>query len=187
MTATDRTDLIDVIMADHREFEKVFTELETGSGSLRHRRDLLDHVIAELVRHAVAEEMFMYPAARKALPDGDEIVDHEIKEHSEAEEDMKALEDLDPSDARFDAMVAKLIKDVRHHLEDEEAKLLPRLRQACSAEELHKLGEQVLTGKKIAPTRPHPAAPDKPPANLILAPGIGLIDRLRDALSGRKV
>jgi len=187
MTATDRTDLIDVIMADHREFEKVFTELETGSGSTQHRRDLLDHVIAELVRHSVAEEMFMYPAARKALPDGDEIVDHELAEHHEAEEDMKALEDLDPSDARFDQMVAKLIKDVRHHLEEEESKLLPKLRQTCTAEELQKLGEKVVAAKKIAPTRPHPGAPNTPPANLILAPGAGLIDRLRDALSGRKV
>ncbi|HET9139123.1 hemerythrin domain-containing protein [Actinophytocola sp.] len=187
MTATDRSDLIDVIIADHREFEKVFTELEARSGSAQHRRDLLDHVIAELVRHSVAEEMFMYPAARKALPNGDEVVDHELEEHHEAEEDMKALEDLEPGDPRFDEMVAKLIKDVRHHLEEEESKLLPKMRELCSAEELHKLGEKVVAAKKIAPTRPHPSAPSKPPANLILAPGAGLIDRLRDALSGRKV
>jgi hypothetical protein len=30
-------------------------------------------------------------------------------------------------------------------------------------------------------------APDQPPLNRILAPGTGLIDRMRDALSGRKV
>jgi hypothetical protein len=39
--------------------------------------------------------------------------------------------------------------------------------------------------KKMAPTRPHPAAPDTPPANKLLAPGAGLVDRLRDALTGR--
>ncbi|MGC4810695.1 hypothetical protein ACLQ29_09235 [Micromonospora sp. DT228] len=39
--------------------------------------------------------------------------------------------------------------------------------------------------KKIGPTRPHPGAPDHPPANRLLAPGIGLVDRIRDALSGR--
>ncbi|HEU5472427.1 MAG TPA: hemerythrin domain-containing protein [Actinophytocola sp.] len=184
---TERTDLIDVILADHREFEKVFAELEMFGGTEQDRRDLLDHLIAELMRHAVAEEMFMYPAARKALPDGDEIVDHEIAEHNEAEDGMKALEDIQPSDPRFEEMVLKLIHDVRHHLEEEETKLLPRLRETCSAEELSKLGERVLAAKKIAPTRPHPAAPDTPPANLVLAPGVGLIDRLRDALTGRKV
>ncbi|MBB1246923.1 hemerythrin domain-containing protein, partial [Streptomyces durbertensis] len=34
-------------------------------------------------------------------------------------------------------------------------------------------------------TRPHPGMPDKPPANRLLAPGAGLVDRARDALSGR--
>lgn len=39
--------------------------------------------------------------------------------------------------------------------------------------------------KKPAPTRPHPAAPDKPPANKLLGPGAGLVDRARDMLTGR--
>jgi hypothetical protein len=43
----------------------------------------------------------------------------------------------------------------------------------------------VRRAKKMAPTRPHPSAPDTPPANKLLAPGTGLVDRLRDALSGR--
>jgi hypothetical protein len=179
--------LIDVIMSDHREVEKIFNELESRSGSVEHRRQLADHVIAELVRHSVAEEMFMYPAARKALPNGDEIADHEIAEHAEAEEDMKKLEGVDPTDAKFDQLTAKLIADVRHHIEEEETNLLPKLQQACAQHDLQELGAKVLRAKKIAPTRPHPSAPDKPPANLILAPGVGLIDRLRDALSGREV
>lgn len=185
--AEQQADLIEVITSDHREVEKVFNELESRSGSAEHRRQLADHVIAELVRHSVAEEMYMYPAARKALPDGDRIADHEIEEHSEAEEVMKELEGLEATDARFDELVMKLIADVRHHIEDEEGDLLPRLQQACSADELRELGSKVLRAKKMAPTRPHPSAPSKPPANMILAPGAGLIDRLRDALSGRDV
>jgi hemerythrin superfamily protein len=180
-------DLIDVIMSDHREVEKLFTELESRSGPAERRRQLADHVIAELVRHSVAEEMHMYPAARKALPDGDQLADHEIQEHSEAEEVMKELEGMDATDPRFDELLGKLIADVRHHIEDEEGDLLPRLREACSAEELQELGMKVLRAKKTAPTRPHPSAPDTPPGNLILGPGVGLIDRVRDALSGRDV
>lgn len=52
----------------------------------------------ELVRHSVAEEQFMYPAARKHLEGGDQIADHEIEEHAEAEEVMKHL--IPPSNAR---------------------------------------------------------------------------------------
>jgi hemerythrin superfamily protein len=179
-------DVVELIIADHRAVEQVFTELESREGSPQHRRDLADHVIAELVRHSVAEEQYLYPAARKALPDGDDIAKHEISEHAEAEQTMKDLDGLDPTDARFDELLGKLMSDIRHHVQDEENDLLPRLRQACDDAELRELGDQVRTAKQVAPTRPHPSAPDTPPMNKILGPGAGLVDRLRDELSGRK-
>jgi hemerythrin superfamily protein len=185
MTTTEQTDLISVITKDHREVEQVFTELESRRGTPDHRRRLADHVITELVRHSVAEEQVMYPAARRHLDDGDELADHEIEEHAEAEEVMKQLEDVPAEDPRFDHLLGELMKDIRHHIEDEEKDLLPKLQEACSREELRDLGAKVVRAKKIAPTRPHPSAPDRPPANLILDPGVGMIDRLRDALGKR--
>jgi hemerythrin superfamily protein len=182
--ATTHLDLIDAIIADHREVQAVFAEIE-GTHEPENRRELVEHVIVELVRHSVAEEQYLYPAARKALPDGDEIADHEIEEHAEAEKVMKALENTDATDPKFDELVRDLMKDIRHHLEEEEGKLLPRLRNACDADELRDLGAKFERAKKMAPTRPHPGAPDRPPANKILGPGIGLIDRVRDALTGR--
>ena len=187
MATTQSTDLISAIMQDHLEVEKIFFELQTGSGTPEHRKQLVDHVIAELVRHSVAEEMWMYPAARKALPDGDQVADHELTEHAEAEKIMDELDGLSPTDEKFEPLLAKLIAAIRHHVDEEETNLLPRLREACSEDELRNLGRKFHNAKKLAPTRPHPMAPDQPPLNRILAPGTGLIDRMRDALSGRKV
>jgi hypothetical protein len=68
---------------------------------------------------------------------------------------------------------------------DEEDNLFVSLRQACTAEVLQDLGEKVRRAKKTAPTRPHPGAPDTPPANKVLGPGVGLVDRVRDAITGR--
>ncbi|WP_019819360.1 hemerythrin domain-containing protein [Saccharomonospora saliphila] len=185
-TASEQRDLVTVIVDDHRAVERVFGELEQGVGDARRRRDLADHVIAELVRHSVAEEQYLYPAARRHLDDGDEVADHEIAEHAEAEELMKRLDGVDATDARFDELLRELMDAIRHHVEDEENDLLPRLRAACEPSELADLGEKVLRAKEVAPTRPHPAAPDTPPANRILDPGAGLVDRLRDRLSGRQ-
>ena len=178
--------LISVITQDHREVEAVFQELESGEGTPEHRRDLADHVIAELVRHSVAEEEYMYPAAREALEGGDELADHELEEHAEAEKLMKQLDGLDPTDPRFDELLGTLMSDIRHHIEEEESDLLPKLEAACSEEQLRDLGEKVVRAKAMAPTHPHPSAPDKPPANKLLAPGAALVDRMRDALSGRE-
>lgn len=52
-------------------------------------------------------------------------------------------------------------------------------------EALNELGDKVRTAKKTAPTRPHPSAPDTPPGNKLLGPGVGLMDRARDLLTGR--
>jgi hypothetical protein len=98
---------------------------------------------------------------------------------------MKEIDGLDPGDPRFDPAVTALIAAVRHHVHDEESDVFPRLRQVCTPEDLQALGRKVEAVKKIAPTRPHPAAPDHPPFNKLLAPGAGLVDRVRDALSNR--
>jgi len=184
VTTTKHQDLVDAIVADHREFEAVFDEIE-ASGDARMRRELVEHVIAELVRHSVAEEEYLYPTARKVLPDGDKIADHELEEHAEAEQVMKEIENTDATDPKFTERVDTLIADIRHHLKDEEEDLLPKLRKACSQQDLRDLGEKFERAKRMAPTRPHPSAPDKPPANKILGPGVGLIDKMRDALTKR--
>ncbi|MEH0845177.1 hemerythrin domain-containing protein [Micromonospora sp. CPCC 205711] len=182
---TAHQDVVDVLVADHREVEAIFVELESRQGSAEHRRQLADVVIAELVRHSVAEEAYVYPTVRKALPGGEQLAEHETSEHADAERTMKELESLDPSEPRFDELLAHLTSTIRHHVQDEEADLFPRLRAAVAREELVELAGKVRTAKKAAPTRPHPGAPDRPPANKMLAAGTGLVDRMRDALSGR--
>jgi hemerythrin superfamily protein len=181
----EQANLIDVLVTDHHEVEELFTELESGTIDAHRRAELRDKVITELVRHSVAEEMYLYPTARKALPGGDQLADREIEEHAAAERVMKALEPVAPEDPRFDELLAQLITDIRGHLADEEADLFPRLQAACPEEELVSLGEKVQRAKRIAPTRPHPAAPDTPPLNKVLGPATGLVDRVRDALTGR--
>lgn len=99
--AVGKSDLVDVITADHRAVEGVFLELESGRGSPEQRRDLADYMTAELTRHSVAEEQHMYPAAREALADGDIVADHRLHEHAQAEHVMKDLDGLEATDPRF--------------------------------------------------------------------------------------
>lgn len=184
-TPTQTKDMIDILIKDHREVEELFQELENPGTTTERREVALTVAIAELVRHSVAEEQYLYPATREVLPDGDEIADREIADHSEAEQVMKRLERMNSSEPEFNSVVQTLISDVRDHIADEEGNLFPRLRAACSQEQLADLGAKVDRAKQTAPTRPHPSSPSKPPANKLLAPGAGLVDRMRDALSQR--
>lgn len=177
--------VIDELVTDHREVEELFGKIEELPPGHKDRKVYADQATIELVRHSVAEEAYLYPAVREHLPDGDALADQELEDHATAERTMKDLEGHDAGDAEFDRLIGMLMSEIREHIADEEQNLFPRLRAACSPEQLDELGEKVRQAKKTAPTRPHPAAPDKPPANKLLAPGAGMVDRLRDALSGR--
>ncbi|MFD7135047.1 hemerythrin domain-containing protein [Streptomyces sp. NPDC059894] len=177
--------VVDELVTDHREVEELFGKIEALPSGHKDRKPRADQVTMELVRHSVAEEAYLYPAVREYVPGGDAIADKELEDHAKAEQIMKDLEGCEAGDPEFDRLIRMLMTEIRDHVADEEANLFPRLRAACSPDALDELGDKVRQAKKTAPTRPHPAAPDKPPANKMLAPGVGLVDRMRDALTGR--
>ena len=182
---SDGTDMVSVLVKDHAEMKQFFRELEAATDP-KERRDIADRLTAEVARHSVAEEMFLYPAARKALPNGDEMIDEEIKEHSEAEELLKKWEGMKGDDPEFMPTFEQIRAGLLHHIdEEEEPKLFPEMQAALSREQQEDLGDKITKAKKLAPTRPHPSAPDSPPGNIVLGVPTGIMDRIRDAMSGR--
>jgi hypothetical protein len=79
----------------------------------------------------------------------------------------------------------QLRREIDEHIREEEGELLPRLREAVTQEELDRLGGLLARAKQTAPTRPHPGAPDEPPALAFAGPVAAAYDRLRDRLQGR--
>jgi hemerythrin superfamily protein len=187
MTTGDASerDVVDVLTADHREVEELARQV-IASIQPKERRESADQMIAELVRHSVAEEMYVYPAMRDHLPDGEEAVQHDIEEHKQLETLMKQLEDLDAEDESFLDRVQGLQQVLADHVYDEESEQFPRLREHVPADKLVELAEKVEAAKKIAPTRPHPAAPNAELFHKLVGPGVGLVDRLRDRLTNRQ-
>ncbi|MFF3286987.1 hemerythrin domain-containing protein [Streptomyces sp. NPDC003023] len=177
--------VIQELTADHREVDQMFTEIEARSTGDSRRRELADELTKELVRHSVAEEEHLYPAVRRFVDDGDDLADEETADHAEVERMLKELEGCQADDPRFDTLVSQLKVKVTAHVADEENRLFPLLAESCSPELLMDLGEKVRRAKASAPTRPHPSAPSTPPANKLLAPGMGMVDRVRDLLTGR--
>jgi hemerythrin superfamily protein len=184
----EQRDVIQILTSDHREVEQMFSELASlrgASGEPERSRikDLADQVTIELVRHSVAEEAEVYPRVAERVSETE--ADRAKHEHAEAEETMKRLEKLQPDDPSFDAELQTLMQEVRQHVAEEEGEMFPHLRQIFSQDELVEMGAKVESVKKLAPTRPHPSAPDEPPGDKILGPVTGLLDRLRDAVSHR--
>jgi hemerythrin superfamily protein len=177
-------DVIDILISDHRDVTALIGEIWSVADPMI-RRDLTDTAISELVRHAVAEEMYVYPAMRKYLPDGEKAVEHDIEEHKDLERTMKDLESVDVSSPEFETSLRQLETLLADHVQDEESEQFPELRRRVPHEELVELAGKVETAKKLAPTRPHPGAPNNELFHKLVGPGVGLVDRLRDKLTGR--
>ena len=187
MTETQR-DVVELLSADHREFDRIFRELEqlmgsTDASALERKRALVDEVSIGLVKHSVAEETQVYPLVERAL-DAEEA-ERSKHEHDLAERTMKQLERLDPSDERYDTEIRTLIHEIRTHVEHEEGRMFTELRASFDRAELVRMAEAVERVKAIAPTRPHPLVPNERGVRLALGPVAALIDHLRDAVSGR--
>ena len=182
-TSTGDRDVVDMLTTDHHEVLDLVSQIPGADPA--QRRDMTDTIIAELMRHSVAEEMYVYPAMRDHLPDGDSRVQHDIEEHQQLVEVMKELEDLDASDSQFIEALGRLEQVLRDHVSDEESDQFPQLRAQLSRDQLVDMGAKVEAAKKAAPTRPHPAAPHSELFHKTVGPGVGMVDRLRDKLTGR--
>lgn len=180
----DSSDVTVILTEDHKEMLELLGQIHTTVDP-QQRRDLADSAIAEVMRHSVAEEMHVYPAMEEHLPNGKEEVEHDKEEHDELVQVMKQLENLEASSPEFDEKVREMEQLLDHHAKDEEDDQFPKLRAHLSQEQLNEIGEKVQTAKKLAPTRPHPSAPHSELFHKTVGAGVGMVDRLRDKLTGR--
>src|SRR3954470_24118543 len=184
----EQRDVIEVLEHDHREVEEMFAELESLRGASseedrERRKTLTEQVTIELVRHSVAEEVLVYPEVERKV--SSEEAEHAREEHAEAEETLQRLEKLDADDPAFDDELAELMREIRHHIEDEEGEMFAHMRQVIDPEELERLGGRVEAFKKVAPTRPHPNVPNEALPRTAAGPAASLFDRMRDLATGR--
>jgi hemerythrin superfamily protein len=183
-SAGTNVDVVDILTADHQDMIALIGQIHSAPDGSQ-RRDLADTLIAEVMRHAVAEEMYVYPAMEDHIPNGKEEVEHDKKEHDDIVKLMKQLEKAEPTEQAFMDLVRELEQQLTHHAGDEESEQFPKLRLHIPREKLVDMGKKVEKAKKLAPTRPHPSAPHSELFHKTVGPGVGMVDRLLDKLTGR--
>lgn len=130
-------DVVDLIMQDHREVERLFEELRTQP----EKRPLSVPVLVGLLTaHSRAEEAEVYPVAREEAGAADEVA-HSQQEHAEAEELLQRLQQAEVDSPEFDEVLAELVEAVTHHVEEEESDVLPAMRAGLDASRLDELAE----------------------------------------------
>jgi hemerythrin superfamily protein len=153
-------DAITLLRDDHDTVRKLFKRFEdAGDNAHKEKREIADKIIEELTVHTFIEEQLFYPAVAKLEPQGsgdapEELVKEAQEEHTQVKTLLAELEGMSPEDDYFDAKVTVVIDDVRHHAEEEEQEVFPKVRGAMGRKALQDLGQRMLDAKGRAPKRP---------------------------------
>lgn len=128
----------DMIRADHTRVVAMFHKYDLRARP-QAKQALINRLCVALEIHAQIEEEIIYPAIRGVDAS---VVEKNIPEHDEMRRLISALRGMDPSSAHYDQTFLQLMRNVMHHVADEETALLPDAERLL-AERLGELGAQM--------------------------------------------
>ncbi|KAF7169735.1 hypothetical protein CNMCM5623_002387 [Aspergillus felis] len=171
--------LMDVIKKDHRELEEYYNII-VSSGDTDEQIRFQNKFTWELARHAIGEELVVYPALEKHLRDGTETADKDRDEHQTIKEKLQKFQDMHPSDPAFMPTLKSMMADLAKHIEEEETTDFVKLESAITPKESENLSKSFGRTKMFVPTRSHPNTPNKPPFETVVGLLAAPIDHLAD-------
>jgi hemerythrin superfamily protein len=130
-----------MIRMDHTSVMASFHQY-TPDSRPQTRKALAGTICLALEIHAQLEEEIFYPALRGVVTDAT-VLDKSVPEHNEMKRLIERLRGMEPSDAAFDATLMELMRDVMHHVADEETVLLPEAERMLGEERLAELGAEM--------------------------------------------
>ncbi|KAJ5982765.1 hypothetical protein N7451_012865 [Penicillium sp. IBT 35674x] len=169
----------EAIKKDHREIEDYYKKILTSSTD-KEKTQWQNQFTWELARHSIGEELVVYPQFEKKLSDGQNMADKDRQEHLSVKKQLKAFQNMQPSDPQFETTLKALMKDLSEHIQEEESNDLPKLEESLSTEESENLAKSFGRTKIFVPSRSHPSAPDKPPFETAVGLMTAPIDHLAD-------
>jgi iron-sulfur cluster repair protein YtfE (RIC family) len=111
-------------------------------------------LIWEIARHAVGEEIVVYPLMEKYLGQrGLELADEDRAQHQTAKENLYKLESFTPGSPEYDQLLKRVMDELHVHNDSEEQKDLPLLERALGDGESQAAAQSFTRTKKFVPTR----------------------------------
>jgi len=138
-------DAIALLKEDHRTVEKLFDQFEEADdGELS---AIATRICELLTVHAQIEEEILYPAAKQALEEEEDLdlVNEAAVEHASCKDLIAKIEAMTPEHEAFKATVKVLSEYIQHHVKEEETELFPTLKQ--TELDMKEIGAQLFTRK----------------------------------------
>ncbi|KDQ57125.1 hypothetical protein JAAARDRAFT_131016 [Jaapia argillacea MUCL 33604] len=158
------------IKDDHEEMYEYHDNYRNAAGDTDAQARWARQLTWEVARHAVGEEIVVYPLMEKHLGEqGRKLADHDRQEHQVVKQRLYELESLTPGTPEYDEKIKQVMDHLKPHNDDEEKKDLPLLEPCLGEEGSKEAAAAFKRTKKFVPTRTHPSLPNQPPFETILA------------------
>lgn len=132
--------ITNMIRMDHTTVLETFHQYEMDSRP-KTKKALVNTACLALEIHAQLEEEIFYPAMRAVAADNP-VIDKSVPEHNEIRRLITQLRSMEPTDPAYDQTFMQLMRDVMHHVADEETTLLPDAERLL-APQLSELGAEM--------------------------------------------
>ncbi len=116
-TSQSAANAIELLKADHREVEKMFSAFESATKRAE-KEKIARKVCQSLIIHTVIEEEIFYPACKEHVEDDD--LDEAQVEHDSAKFLIQDILSQSPEAPFYDAKVSVLAEQIKHHVAEEE-------------------------------------------------------------------
>lgn len=177
-TADQSEDIVELLAEQHREIRRLLGDVQAGGAG---RQEAFERLLRLLAVHETAEELVVHPVVRDVANQGDRIVDERLAEEDAAKRELSQLEVMGVDAGGFEARLQAVAEAVLAHADAEEALEFPALR-SLPADDRSRMAAALRAAEAVAPTHPHPHAPESALGNLAVGPFVGVVDRVRDAL-----
>ncbi|KAF8066626.1 hypothetical protein FPV67DRAFT_1417438 [Lyophyllum atratum] len=179
-----QTKLIDAIKEDHREMCDYYKAYVESSGDRDAQERWARLLTWEIVRHAIGEEIVVYPLIESCLGElGAELTDQDRESHQFVKERLYRLEYMTPGSLEHAALLKEIMDHLSRHNRHEENEDLPLLEPILGKEASLIAASDFSRTKRFAPTRSHPAAPNEPPFETLFSLMTAPLDKLKDAFA----
>ncbi|KAK0119852.1 hypothetical protein ONS95_011282 [Cadophora gregata] len=169
-----------VISQDHRYLDECYDKLKVAS-TTEDKVKWRNLLVWNLARHAISEELTVYPALEQHLGDrGKELTRIDRAQHQAVKNDLAKLQSLSPTETQFPSLLEQLMDNLHRHIEHDKETDMPLLESSISKAESERLALSFLRTKKLIPTKAHPESPRSSPLTEGLAALLAAsIDELR--------
>jgi hemerythrin superfamily protein len=139
-------DALELLKKDHQTVKGLFAEVKKTDDKNK-QKQLFKEIKTELDTHARIEETIFYPALREH-EELKNMVFESIEEHRQVKTLLRELSKATPGGDKFKAKLKVLHDNVEHHaVEEEEAKMFPKVRNVFDRQTLEQLGEELEAAK----------------------------------------